>query len=159
MIIMKKDFPPSEQFYAELAKSGAFVIPTTGINLKSMEGMPPPMREWINNNLMNAEENAEVISKMHENGTMIVAGTDAQTGQMNFGEDYFLEIELYKMAGLSNLEILKAATGNAAKSFDLPIGEIKKGSKATFVLLKANPLNDLSNLRKIEQIWKNGRTR
>lgn len=158
MLSMKKDIPVPDSYYTTISSSGTFVVPTAGINLKPMDGLPPFMREWISNNLLDAKESAEIIKKMHEAGILIVAGTDAQEGQMNFGEDYFLELELYKMAGLSNLEVLKTATGNAAKAFDLPIGEIKKGSKATFVLLNANPLNDLANLRKVEQVWKNGKT-
>jgi len=158
MLSMKKDIPVPDSYYTTISSSGAFVVPTAGINLKSMDGLPPFMREWISNNLLDATESAEIIKKMYEAGILIVAGTDAQEGQMNFGEDYFLELELYKMAGLSNIEVLKTATGNAAKAFDLPIGEIKKGSKATFVLLNANPLNDLANLRKVEQVWKNGKT-
>lgn len=157
MIISKNDFPPSDEFYNKLAESGAFVIPTAGINLKSMEGMPTPMLEWITNNLMSAEESAEVIQKIHENGVMIVAGTDAQVGQMNFGVDYFLEIELYKMAGLTNLEILKTATGNAAKAFGLPVGELSVGGKANFIILKDNPTEDIAHLESVSQVWKNGK--
>jgi imidazolonepropionase-like amidohydrolase len=77
---------------------------------------------------------------------LILAGTDAQDGQMDFKNDYFLELELYKMAGLSNLEILKTATGNAANAFGLPIGELKVGSKANLVLLNGSPLDNLNNL-------------
>ena len=77
---------------------------------------------------------------------------------MNFGADFYLELELYKMAGLSNIEILKTATGNAAKAFDLPIGELTIGSKANMILLSNSPISDLENLRKVEQVWKNGKT-
>lgn len=159
MLSRKKDLPVPDSYFKAISASGAFVVPTAGINLKPMDGLPPFMQEWISNNLLDAKESAEIIAKMHKAGILIVAGTDAQEGQMNFGEDYFLELELYKMAGLSNLEVLKTATGNAAKAFDLPIGELKVGSQATFILLNENPLNDLSNLRKIEQVWKNGQTK
>lgn len=47
---------------------------------------------------------------------------------------------------------------NAAKAFDLPIGEIYIGSKASFVILNENPLEDIENLRTVYQVWKNGRT-
>jgi imidazolonepropionase-like amidohydrolase len=78
---------------------------------------------------------------------------------MDFGADYYLELSLYKMAGMSNLEILKAATGNAAKAFGLPIGELKIGSKASMVILNGNPIEDIENLKKVEQVWKNGKTK
>lgn len=106
--------------------------------------------------MLDAEQRAEIIKKLHEYQILIVTGTDAQEGQMDFAADYFLELELYKMAGLSNIEILKTATGNAAKAFRLPIGEVKIGSKANFVLLSDSPLDDINNLRQVEQVWKNG---
>lgn len=159
MLDYKEDLPIPDSFYDQLVNNNTFVVPTGGIALKSMEGAPPFIQDWVNNNLLNAQERASIIKDMHDKGVLIVAGTDAQEGQMNFAEDYFLELELYKMAGLSNLEVLKTATGNAAKAFDLPIGELKEGRKATFVLLNANPLTNLLNLREVGQVWKNGITK
>ncbi len=158
MLEFKEDYPLSDTYYNAIANSGAFVVTTGGISLKAMDGAPPFMVEWIANNLLDAQERAEIIKGYHQNGIMIVAGTDAQQGQMNFGKDYFLELELFKMAGLSNLEIMQAATGNAAKAFELPIGEIVVGGKANMVLLRANPIDDINNLNAIEQVWKNGKT-
>ena len=157
MLDYKDEFPVPDSYYEELGRSGAFVVTTGGIALKPMEGFPPFVVEWVTQNLLNAKERAEIIKKYHENNITIVAGTDAQEGQMDFGEDYFLELDLYKMAGLSNLEILRSATGNAAKAFDLPIGEVKEGESATFVVLEKNPLEDISALKNVYEVWKNGR--
>ena len=155
----KEDYPVPDSFYAAMAESGAFIVTTGGIALKSMDGAPPFISEWVQHNLLDAAQRAEIIRQLHERGVLLVAGTDAQEGQMNFSDDYYLELELYKMAGLSNEEIIKTATGNAALAFDLPIGELHIGSKANMVLLGGNPLVDLDNLKKVEQVWKNGRTK
>ena len=159
MLEYKEDFPIPDNYYLALRENGVFVVPTGGISLKPINGAPPFIQEWVKNNLLDAKQRSEIIKKMHENGILIVAGTDAQEGQMNFGEDFFLELDLYQMAGLSNLEILKTATGNAALAFGLPIGELKVGSKANFVLVAENPLEDIQNLKKIVQVWKNGKTK
>lgn len=156
MLDYKEDFPVSDSYFKSLSDCKAFVVTTGGISLKSMEGAPPFVREWVSNNLLDAEQRSEIIKKMKENGILIVAGTDAQEGQMDFGEDYFLELKLYEMAGLSSEEILKTATGNAAEAFELPIGELKVGSRANMVMLSGNPLTDWENLRLVEQVWKNG---
>ena len=156
MLEFKEDLPIPDNYYSKLANNDVFVIPTGGIALMPMDGAPPEIKEWVGNNLMNASERAEVIKGMHENGVLIVAGTDAQEGQMDFADDYFLELELYKLAGMTNLEILRTATGNAAKAFGLPIGELKVGGPANFVILTDSPLEDLDNLKKIDQVWKNG---
>jgi imidazolonepropionase-like amidohydrolase len=159
MLDYKEDYPIPESYYKAMADSGAFVVSTGGISLKPMDEAPPFIREWVGINLLDAEQRAAIIKKLHEYGVLIVAGTDAQEGQMNFGNDYYLELDLYKKAGLSNLEILKSATGNAAKAFNLPIGELKTGSKANMVLLSDSPTSDIENLRKVEQVWKNGKTK
>ena len=67
------------------------------------------------------------------------------------------DVEHEAGAGLSNLEILRTATGNAARAFGLPIGEVSPGGAANFVLLSANPLENMENLRMVEQVWKNGK--
>lgn len=156
MLDYQEDFPVPDAYFTALSDCGAFVVTTGGTSLKNMESASFFMREWASNNLLDARQRSEIIKEMNEKGILIVAGTDAQEGQMDFGEDYFQELNLYQMAGFSNEEILKAATGNAAEAFGLPIGELKVGSKANMVMLSGNPLTDLKNLRLVEQVWKNG---
>lgn len=158
MLDYKDDLPVAENYFKALSDCGAFVVTTGGMSLKSTEGAPPFVREWVSNNLLDAGQRSEIIKELKENGILIVAGTDAQEGRMNFGEDYLLELKLYEMAGLSNEEILRTATGNAAMAFGLPIGELKVGSKANMVMLNGNPLIDLDNLTMVERVWKNGKT-
>ncbi len=145
----------SEADYQTIANSGAFIVPTSGISLRE----PPPfMKPFIEKSMIPLEQRLEAIRKLHEMGILIVAGTDAQNGQMNFGDDFYLELEVYRRAGLSNLEVLRTATGNAAKAFDLPVGMLKVGGKANMVLLNGNPIEDLENLKNVERVWKNGKT-
>jgi imidazolonepropionase-like amidohydrolase len=157
MLDYREDYPVSESYFKALADCGAFVATTSGMSLKNREDGPPFVQEWVANNLLDAQQRSEVIKGLRDHGILIVAGTDAQEGQMDFGEDYFLELRLYEMAGLSNEEILRAATSNAAIAFGLPIGELKVGSNADMVILKGNPLADLDNLNRVEQVWKNGK--
>jgi imidazolonepropionase-like amidohydrolase len=94
---------------------------------------------------------------MHELGVMFVAGTDAPNAGLNYGDDLLRELNLYKQAGMTNIEVLRACTGNAAKAFNIEVGLLKEGRKAHMVLLNSNPLNDLKALRDIHFIWKNGK--
>lgn len=143
--------------YQTIANSGAFIIPTAGISLKS-KNPPPHIAKWLEQNMLSAEERQSVINKLHSLDIMLVAGTDAQGEQMNFGDDYYYELEIYSRAGLSNIEVLKTATGNAAKAFNLPVGMLEVGSKANMLLLSASPIEDLDHLKQVEQVWKNGQT-
>lgn len=158
MLQYKEELPIAENFYKILAESGVFIVPNAGMNLMPMDDAPPFIQNWVRENLFDAEQSAEVIKKFHEYNIPIVAGTDAQAGAMNFGSDFYLELKLYERAGLSNLEILKTATGNAAKAFEIPVGLLKEGSKANMLLLRGNPIEDLWQIKNIEQIWKNGKS-
>ena len=64
-------------------------------------------------------------------------------------------MELLKNAQLSNYEILKMTTVNFAHFFKENYGTIEVGKDADFILLEANPLNDLSALKNIEGVYYN----
>ena len=61
-------------------------------------------------------------------------------------------------AGLAPRDILISATKNAAHvlSRDPEFGTIQKGMLADLVILSANPLLGMRNLRKIDAVVKNG---
>jgi imidazolonepropionase-like amidohydrolase len=69
-----------------------------------------------------------------------------------------IEMDLYVGAGLSPLEALRAATETAAASLgiDGDRGTLAAGKRADFLLLSADPLVDVRNVRKIAAVYKNG---
>ena len=159
MAALARDYPPSDAQLATIRKSGAFIVPTAFMvphGRETLAQAPPFMREWAAENLLNEEQNVDFLRRIHEAGIPIVAGTDAPNTELNFGDDLFGELELYRQAGLSNLEVLRTATGNAAQAFGLPIGVLGEGTPASFVLLNGSPLDDLANPRSIAGLWQNG---
>lgn len=72
---------------------------------------------------------------------------------LNRSSDLLAELDLYSKTGLSNLEVLKTASGNAAKAWDIPIGRLRVGSKTNMILLNGNPTKDLTALKDIDLIW------
>ena len=64
---------------------------------------------------------------------------------------------LHTQAGLSNEETLAAATVNFSIAFDWNIGQIKPGFEADLLLLNSNPLDDITNLTDINQMFSNGK--
>jgi hypothetical protein len=54
------------------------------ISLKPTDQAPPFIQDWVSKKLLNTDQRAEIIKKMHQEGIPIVAGADAQEGQMNF---------------------------------------------------------------------------
>jgi imidazolonepropionase-like amidohydrolase len=67
-------------------------------------------------------------------------------------------LELIAKSGLSPMETLQTATRNAGVYLGLSdTGTIEKGKRADLVLLDANPLDSISNTRKIRSVVINGR--
>jgi imidazolonepropionase-like amidohydrolase len=100
------------------------------------------------------------VADLHKAGVLLLAGT-----QLNISEPsspgIWLHDELYwfVQAGLSPFEALKTATINPAIFMrrEKDLGTIEKGKLADLVLLDANPLQDISNTRKINAVMVNGR--
>ncbi|UBM59028.1 amidohydrolase family protein [Marinilongibacter aquaticus] len=102
-----------------------------------------------------AMKNLKILS---DSGVRIAMGTDS--GMPNRFQGYFehLEMEMMAEAGMSNWAVLKSATLDAAKGLRLPdIGLLKKGYLADFLILRADPLEDIKNLREIESVWIGGK--
>ena len=60
---------------------------------------------------------------------------------------------------ISNMDIIKIATINSAKCLDVEkdYGSIEVGKQADLVCLNENPLDDISNVRKINRVIQSGR--
>lgn len=58
------------------------------------------------------------------------------------------------------METIAAATKNGAGALGLTdIGTLEAGKRANLIILNAIPLNDISNIRQIEYVVKNGKVR
>ena len=94
------------------------------------------------------------LKKVADGGAAIAFGTD--TGPAGRFQGYFEHMELSLMAesGLTPEQILMSATGDAASclGFD-DIGTLTRGRWADFVVVDANPLDDIENLRQIDSVW------
>ncbi|MDZ7781304.1 MAG: amidohydrolase family protein [Gemmatimonadota bacterium] len=98
-----------------------------------------------------------LVRRAHELGVPIAAGTDF-TADGDEGPALFLELEaLVEHAGLDPMDAIAAATRVAAAAIGLEgrTGTLQRGAEATFVLLEADPTEDIGNLRTAREVWKN----
>lgn len=100
-----------------------------------------------------------IIKELHKAGVPIICGTDSGIGVTVPGMSIYSELAFYKEAGLSNYEVLKTATVNAAKTHSKmnDMGTIEAGKVANLILVDNNPLLDLSELQNPAAVFIKGR--
>jgi imidazolonepropionase-like amidohydrolase len=95
--------------------------------------------------------------KLRDAGMKIVLGSD--TGQSRFFIGWMgqLEFENWVWMGLTPAQAIVAATRDSAAVAGLNTGMVEAGRNADFVVLNANPLEDIANSRKIDKVYLRGR--
>lgn len=105
---------------------------------------------------------ASNVKLMYDAGIPILAGTDSSINAngpavIYFGSSLHTELKLLKSYGMSNLDVLKAATSTPAKAYNmLDRGQIAPGMRADLLLLKENPLQDISAIDSVDKVWTTG---
>lgn len=98
------------------------------------------------------------LKKLVDAGVTIATGTDAGNIGTLHATSYMNELKAMKKSGMSNWQIIQASTINGAKAIskEKEFGSIIVGKKANMILLNANPVDDLENLRKINYVINKG---
>lgn len=97
-----------------------------------------------------------------QKGIELLAGTDSPIPTVYPGRSLQQELRLLAAAGLTNEQVLRAATINAGDvvhrliDHNVCIGQIKEGCEADLVLLDGNPLNDIRNAGHIVGVMSDG---
>jgi len=112
--------------------------------------------EEIERSRKDFELQASNAMKLRAAGMRIVSGTD--TGQTRFFIGYFNQLDLESMVamGLTPSEAIVAATRDSAEIARVNAGLVAPGRSADFVVLDANPLEKISNTRRINQVYLRG---
>ncbi len=97
----------------------------------------------------------DAVRILHQAGVPIVAGTDQSVP----GYSVDREIELYVKAGFTPMEALQAATLVPARAMGMEndSGTIEPGKRADVILVDGNPLENISDIRKVSTVFAGGR--
>ena len=96
-----------------------------------------------------------IIGQLRAAGIPIVAGTDLVVP----GYSIYRELELEVRAGFTPMQAIQAATLIPARVMKLDdvSGSIAAGKRADLLILDANPLDDISNIRRVSAVIVDGR--
>jgi imidazolonepropionase-like amidohydrolase len=124
------------------------------------EMMPDLVRDPLELRQEYFARNLQMVGTQFRAGVPFLAGTDSAPGVFIVpGFSLHDELANFVEAGLTPMQSLQTATSNPAKFFTMEAsaGSIVPGKVADLVLLRANPLDDIHNTRKIEAVIANGR--
>jgi imidazolonepropionase-like amidohydrolase len=146
-----------EFFTASTAKTPASIEPGVAKVAPELaailgEAPPPSPRAELQEKIFQKE--IEIVGALHKAGVPIVAGTD----QTVPGYSLYREIELYVQAGFTPMEAIQAATIVPARvmGVDKDLGTVEPGKRADLIILDANPLGSIHNIRTVKFVITNG---
>ena len=145
------DKPLDAQSIDRLVDAKRVVVPTLVIMQQIASIVPggtyPPARDSV--------------TAMFKAGVPMIVGTDANVtpGVPNppYGLSFHQEMEHLVEAGLSTVQVLRAATVVGARHFGLKgRGRIRPGYRADLVMVEGDPIADIRAAREVRRVWCGG---
>ncbi len=174
-----RDREMDEALVAAMARRGVFVMPNMGVSERGRHTSPPA---WLAEPLLAETVSPEVreraagafarrspeaaaraeasfaamersLGRLAAAGVPLVLGSDSGVQDHFYGFAAHRELELMVAAGLSPMDALLTATARSADRLGLDdAGRLVAGARADFVVLEANPLDDITNTRRIARV-------
>jgi len=144
-----------DEAIAMMVEADVFYVPT--INVTQYEAFmerTQAAEHHIKRALGAAQAHREGFQKALKAGVKIASGADfspvAELGRV--------EIEQMVIAGMTEMQALVAATRTSADLCGMAdhLGTVEEGKLADLIVLSANPLDDITNIRNLKMVFKGG---
>ncbi len=177
-IHMPYDTAVDQEYLDMVRRNNVYIVPTLGMITKRepyyvpafrdpffYDQVSPDVLESLNSGYQPpGEQSAAAATRsamLAENLRMlkehIILGTDAGAVGDFFGYADHVELALFVRMGMTPMEAIVASTSRAATAFGLnEVGTLAAGKAADFVVLDANPLDDIANTRQIDEVYIRG---
>lgn len=141
-------------------ETGATFVPTLSImhqlvTIGDEHGVPEYGLEKANHA---RDAHFDAVERAHAEGIPIAAGTDFIGPELVPHGENALELELFvEKIGMEPVEALHAATGVAARTVpDDDVGTLTPGDRADLVALESDPRDDISAVRDVSAVYRDG---
>ena len=178
-----RDREMDDALVAAIVENDVFVMPNIGISERGRHAAPPP---WLGTPILaetvapdvlaratgtfasraadaaeraarSYEQMERSLAKLHAAGAALVLGSDSGVQDHFYGFSAHRELELMVAAGLSPMDAIATATSRSADRLGLDdSGRLAPGARADFIVLDANPLDDITNTRRIADVYLGG---
>ena len=178
-IHMPYDAAVDDEYLEMVRRNNVYIVPTLGMITKREpwyvpafrdpffhDQVPPAVLESLNENYSPppaersaAEEqrSAMLAANLLKLKDQVILGTDAGAVGDFFGYADHVELALFVRMGMTPMEALVASTSRAAEAFGLDtVGSLAAGMAADFLILDADPLEEINNTRRINEVYLRG---
>jgi imidazolonepropionase-like amidohydrolase len=138
-----------------MAENGTFYVPTLAVT-QNMDFVMANNAEFaIQKILAAAPGHLDTFQRALQAGVKIATGEDMP---VPFAERIIPEIETMVDAGMDTMAALVASTRHAAElcSVDDQLGTVEVGKLADLIVVRKNPLENISHLRELQLVFKEG---
>lgn len=145
----------------QMVERGIFLVPTLKVGWDIILAKDSNIPAWIMEKNKATQGEAEQSLKLaYEAGVPIAMGSDVGT-PLNFHGENALEVYWMNKAGMSAMDAIVSATGNAARAlgWDSWMGTLEAGKVADLIVYDQNPLDDLRVLadkKSLQFVMKDG---
>jgi imidazolonepropionase-like amidohydrolase len=147
------DSPRAASLFKLIVDRGTVVSPTLAVFERQ-----PGDKDTSDMHVRAFKQMEAFVGRASRAGAHVVVGSHSDVPHAKRGWAYQRELELLVDSGLTPMQAIVAGTLENARYFHAAdrLGSVEPGKNADLVLIEGNPLQNISNMRKVKRVMLNG---